>query len=53
MLAVVNLQHEVSRGVTPSTEVLVNHEFNIPETRSAEMLIQEIMKYINEHIGVQ
>ena len=33
MLAVVNLQDEVSCGVTPSTEVLVNHEFNIPAMR--------------------
>ena len=44
-----NLQREVSGGVAPSTKLLVNHEFNIPATRSAEMLMQEIMKYINEH----
>ena len=49
MLAVVNLQREVSCGVTPSTELLVNHELNIPATRSAEMLMQEIIKCINEH----
>ena len=49
MLAVVNRQREVSGVVTPSTELLMNHELNLPATRSAEMLMQEIMKYINEH----
>ena len=49
MLAVVNLQCEVSGVVTPSTELLVNHEVNIPAMRSAEVLMQEIIKYINEH----
>ena len=49
MLSVVNLQREVSGVVTTSTELLMNHKFNIPATRSAEMLIQEILKYINEH----
>ena len=49
MLAVVNLPYEVSVVVTPSTEFLVNHELNIPATRSAEMLMQEKKKYINEH----
>ena len=48
-MAVVNRQREVSGVVTPSTVLLVNHEFNLPATRSAEMLMQEIMKYINEH----
>ena len=49
MLSVVNLQREVSGVVTQSTELLMNHEFNIHATRSAEILIQEILKYINEH----
>ena len=49
MLSVVNFQREVSGVVTPSTEILVNNEVNILATRSAEMLMQQIMKYINEH----
>ena len=49
LVILVILQREVSGVVTASTEFLVNHEFNIPATRSAEMLMQEIMKYINEH----
>ena len=28
---------------------MVNHEFNLPETRSSEALIKDIIGYITEH----
>ena len=49
MLAVVNLQCTVSGVVTPSRELLVNHEFNLPATRSSEALIKDMIGYIKEH----
>ena len=49
MLAVVNLQCTVSGVVTPSRELLVNHEFNLPETGSSEALIKDMIGYIKEH----
>lgn len=49
MLAVVNLQRQVSGVVTPSTELSVNHEFNLSATRSSETLIQDMIKYVEEH----
>ena len=49
ILAVVNLQFMVSGVVTPSREFLVNHEFNLPETRSSEALIKDMIGYIKEH----
>lgn len=49
MLAVVNLQYKISGVVTPSRELLVNHEFNLPATRSSEALVDEIIRYVKEH----
>ena len=49
MLAVVNLHRKVSGVITPSTELLVNHEFNLPATRTSEALIQDMIHYIKEH----
>ena len=49
MLAAVNLQCTVSGVVTPSWELLVNHEFNLPATQSSEALIEDMIGYIKEH----
>ena len=49
MLAVVNLQRKVSGVITPSTELLVNHEFNLSATRSSETLIPDMIRYVKEH----
>ena len=49
MLAVVNLQCMVSGVVTPSQELLVNHEFNVPATWNSEALIEDMIGYIKEH----
>lgn len=49
MLAVINLQRQVSGVVTPSTELIVNHEFNLSATRSSEVLIQDMIEYVKEH----
>ena len=49
MLSVVNVQHELSGVATPSTELLVNHEFNLPATRRSEALIQDMIEYIRQH----
>ena len=49
MLVVVILQCMVSGVVTPIWELLVNHEFNLPETRSSEALIKDMIGYIKEH----
>ena len=49
MLVVVNLQCTVSGVVTPSRELLVNDDFNLPATRSSETLIEDMIGYIKEH----
>ena len=49
MLAVVNLQCTVSGVVTPSQEILVNHEFNLPPTGSSEANIEDMIGCIKEH----
>ena len=49
MLAVVNMQHQISGIITPSTELHVNHEFNLPATRTSEVLIESIIQYIKQH----
>lgn len=49
MLAVVNVQREISGISTPSRELLVNHEFNVPATQTSESLVEEMIQYIKHH----
>ena len=49
MLSVVNVQRKISGVVTPSTELLMNHEFNVPATRTSEALIHDMIEYIKQH----
>ena len=49
MLAVTNLQREISGVATARAELIVNHEFNQPATQRSEAMIKDVIVYINKH----
>ena len=49
MLAVVNIQWQISGVSVPSTELTVGHEFNISATLNSEQLARDVIEYIKQN----
>jgi len=49
MLAVVNVQRQISGVSVPSTELTVGHEFNISATLNSEALVRDVIEYIKQN----
>jgi len=49
MLAVVNVQWQISGVSVPSTELTVGHEFNISAMLNSEALVRNVIEYIKQN----
>ena len=49
MMAVLNFQRQISGVTLAATELHFKQEFNQPATRASEAIIQNMMKYMEEH----